>query len=394
MPSSSRISPALAEVQQSSHSHAPILTNGCLTPQIIEEFKTSCLRYFKHKKIEDNDKVSMIIYNLLSPSMVSWVKVKSAHLCTLSWAEFMAKFKHKWLPRGWEHKITNKVIAFQRPTESFWEWQNEVCANNNLIFGLHEHVNEDHLRQHLYSQLHDELQLLYIAHDKKGELTDIEDIDEWIDEVCQLNEGLVREKRHLNCMWMEAVSGKSFSPGLALINKTNTISYGRTAQSTSTTKSTTFTYVSKLTDDEHRIILAHKGCNKCWKLYVEDHFSCNSPILLKSEYILLTDEIAKAAKHTYMKASKKPNLKPAYVAAIFAELSDKDEAVEEGDDAVGSDDYNDLDSRKLKKLFPVSNAFTMTGDDGVSSLSHYVKLSVQSPDAQWKALIVTSSLVY
>lgn len=45
---------------------------------------------------------------------------------------------------------------------------------------------------------------------------------------------------------------------------------------------------------------------------------------------------------------------------------------------------------KLKKPFPISNAFTTKGDDGISSLSHYIKLSVQSPDAQWKALIVNA----
>lgn len=264
MPSFSHTTPGLAEIQQTSASHAPILTSGRITPSIIEEFETACLRFFNHKHIDDDDKVSMIIYNLLSPGMVSWVKVKGAHLSDLSWADFMAEFKFKWLPRGWEREITNKVIAFQKPTESFWDWQNELRANNNLIFGLHEHVAENDLRQHLYARLHDELQLQYIAHDKKDELTNIEDIDEWIDEVQQLDEGLMREKRRLNRLWMEAAAGRSFGPGAALQNKTNSTSLDHTSRNMSTKPTTpASTYVSKLTDDERHIIAAHKGCNKC-----------------------------------------------------------------------------------------------------------------------------------
>ncbi|KAF9455867.1 hypothetical protein BDZ94DRAFT_1355150 [Collybia nuda] len=440
MPSTARISPALAKIQQTLPSHAPILTSGRITPNILEEFETACLRFFKHKKIEEEDKVSMVIYNLLSPGMVSWVKVKSAHLCSLSWAEFMAEFKHKWLPRGWEHEITNKVIAFQRPLESFGDRQNKVRANNNLIFGLHEHVDEDHLCQHLYSHLHNKLQLQYIANDKKGELMDIEDIDEWIDKVCQLNEGFMREKQRLNHMWMEAVAGKSLGPGAALQNKTNAMSNDRSACTNTKASSSTPIYVGKLTDNKRCIIAAHKGCNKCRKLYVKDHFPCSLPILLKSEYVPLTDEITEAAKRAYMKSAKKPNTKPAYIAAVFPESSDEEDTADKEEPEMGSEEYNEyvtkpfhslprhfwwkccisapntcapdpivafidngaspalisaekadyygLELIKLKKPFPISNTFTTHGDDGISSLTHYIKLFVQSPNAQWKARFV------
>jgi len=116
---------AVAEVEQSSPSSAPLLSAGHLTVKVLHLFDTACQHYFSVKDIAANDQVGKIIYNFKSTAIQSWINVEEACLITLSFPDFLVALKRKFLPHSWEDELVQDA--------DFLTWvNNDWNANDEL----------------------------------------------------------------------------------------------------------------------------------------------------------------------------------------------------------------------------------------------------------------------
>jgi hypothetical protein len=108
-----------ATILQSSTSQPPLLSAGSITISNLQKFDYGCKCFFTYKEIPAEDQVGCIIYSFELEFMQSWVEADSAHLISLSFADFMLKIKHKWLLSDWEDKLIQELIAPQGDHEFY-----------------------------------------------------------------------------------------------------------------------------------------------------------------------------------------------------------------------------------------------------------------------------------
>ena len=67
-------------------SHAPVMTNGDITPKIIHKFKTHCATYFMNAKdgVADKLKVTKILGCFKNNLVADWASTEQEHLAKLS----------------------------------------------------------------------------------------------------------------------------------------------------------------------------------------------------------------------------------------------------------------------------------------------------------------------
>lgn len=150
------------------------------------KFDYACKRFFAYKKIPPEDQVARIIYSFESEFMQSWIELDSAHLVTLTFAEFMLKVKHKWLPSNWEDELIQELITPQGNHE-FYEWSISVCKANNELEAANslQHIPNMRFHAHLVAHLNPAVRLAYRA--AKKELDAIKDIEAWIQHIIILD---------------------------------------------------------------------------------------------------------------------------------------------------------------------------------------------------------------
>ncbi|RDB24692.1 hypothetical protein Hypma_008153 [Hypsizygus marmoreus] len=109
-----------AIIIHTSMSHSPVFTAEKITLQNIDEFYMGCLRFFVHKRILPHEKVEMVMWNLKHPGMQDWICVNYNAVSDLTFKEFIALLKTKFLKKGWQNQIHQKVIRLQG-SQNFWE---------------------------------------------------------------------------------------------------------------------------------------------------------------------------------------------------------------------------------------------------------------------------------
>ena len=74
-------------------SHAPVMTNGNITPKIVHKFKTHCATYFMNAKdgVADKLKVTKILGCFENNLVADWASTEQEHLAKLSFKEFMKR---------------------------------------------------------------------------------------------------------------------------------------------------------------------------------------------------------------------------------------------------------------------------------------------------------------
>ncbi|GLB45017.1 hypothetical protein LshimejAT787_1900950 [Lyophyllum shimeji] len=93
----------IASVTQSSPSHAPSVSEGRFTIDVLRVFETCAKRFFRAKKIAADDQVAQVIYSFEGHAVQDWISPIEAQLVALSFTEFMGKLRTKWLRDGWDY---------------------------------------------------------------------------------------------------------------------------------------------------------------------------------------------------------------------------------------------------------------------------------------------------
>lgn len=414
-------------------SHAPILGSGILTYPDIKEFQRQCKRFFANKAIPDGEQVGRIVFNFDSDSHQDWIDADLARLTALSFDDFMSEFKRKWLPTDWEDEIVETLISHQG-SRPFWDWVVDVKKANTLLVGNDNHVEAAKLKAHILARISPPLRRALRSANLSGNLTLIADIDKWIDEVHNIDLDVQANKAE----WVKLAKESVREAGLKSTNIANTTRNATVPPSSSSVPPPAFPRTPPLTDDQKLLLMEHNGCFRC-RVFYADHISRSCTELRPSPDTLKNFSVATAekAKADHLKKQAK------IVAVVFgsgeatfadndAHSSDhftSDSDPEEGDEYVFSPppishfwwdccidgpltcaptplralidhgaitaliscdtaDLYGLRRRPLQEPLSVSGAFSKNRSDTPLVLTEFVKLHVQSPDAQWKARVV------
>ena len=114
----------------------PQLSNGEIGFKAVKDFENHCLNYFVNAKggIEDTVKVSRILGCFKNDLVNDWISVNRNRFITLSFSEFMIKFRARWLPHDWEQTVRSKILSARLypKKQKFEDWASSIQSLNGL----------------------------------------------------------------------------------------------------------------------------------------------------------------------------------------------------------------------------------------------------------------------
>ncbi|KAI1782038.1 hypothetical protein LXA43DRAFT_906980, partial [Ganoderma leucocontextum] len=89
---------------------SPTLTDGRITPEVVNTFEQGCLVYFKDRDVPAARFVAKATANISNALIADWYLTKWEEFDAMTFGEFMAEFCDKWLPRGWAMKLRSQML--------------------------------------------------------------------------------------------------------------------------------------------------------------------------------------------------------------------------------------------------------------------------------------------
>ena len=383
------------------------------------------------KDIATDDRVGKVIYNFESSAVQSWVSADEARLISLTFPAFLVELKKKFLPRSWEDELVQDQITMQGST-NFLTWVNTVQNANDepRAAGSAYHIDNNHFRCHLIPRLSNGLKRLYKANNgmapgaTQGTLDAITDLDDWLERIQLLEQDLQATR---GAAWVAKATKAGNTPHLV-----PTATPSASLMPTSSTAPTTVP-LSPLTDDEKNLLRLHLGCFKC-RIFYAGHLgrNCNNPRPTPEDCRRVTAAYAAKANGAYEKKNNSTTIAAVFTGGATFNDSESEGEGEEWVDANEAEEYVTspfdlpahliwtccldtpatcaptpvnalidhgsspvlisrdlaeilcLTPRPLFKPLSVSGAFAKKRKSPEAlELTHYCKISIQSPDALW-----------
>ncbi|KAJ7075751.1 hypothetical protein B0H15DRAFT_956247 [Mycena belliarum] len=331
--------PKVAVVE--SHSNKlPTLHEGEISPLAANDFEISCLNYFAAKDIAAERQVAVILGCFRSQAVNNWSRpaVSRTRLMALTFAEFMAEFRTKFLRPHWEKTTRAQVLGSRMlDTETFSDWATNVEALHSLLIGTTAELDTNQLRYTLEAGMLPTLATLYGADDTAPGI-EKDKFDEWrsavilIDErrAFTLEENRKAIERELSLQKRKAPETTDERP-----YKEKKFGEGRKGASkpvstASTSSSTSGRRCPVLTADERKWLDKYEGCNKCRTFFAgHKHADCPNDFPAAEGYKPRTEADAKAAA----KGKSKPI---AVIMPPAEDIEDSDDSEEDLDRSVST----------------------------------------------------------
>jgi hypothetical protein len=122
-----------ASVEQEIPSKNPVLLKGDLTPNVMHEYEQACLSYFNTRDVKPNKQVRKILAGFRDTRIQDWISIHCNHFLTLSFKDFMVKFRKGYLPKDWEAITRIELLRMTQGDMSFWDFTVAVQAKNSLL---------------------------------------------------------------------------------------------------------------------------------------------------------------------------------------------------------------------------------------------------------------------
>ncbi|KAJ7242633.1 hypothetical protein C8J57DRAFT_1557450, partial [Mycena rebaudengoi] len=135
-----------------------------LTPITLDDFFTACRHYFRNKRIEADDQVSAILGGFEDQRVKNWLRPKAENerVLTLTFDEFIAEVRTRFLPDDWEMKERLAIQhAKMKPDESFLDFATTVESHAALLLDTDSEYDNTRLRHALEAGMHSTLARLY-----------------------------------------------------------------------------------------------------------------------------------------------------------------------------------------------------------------------------------------
>ena len=127
----------------------PMLSRGRIMPNAIQDFENHAENYYSNAKhgIPDNEKVTKILGCFENPLINDWISVNHSHLCTLSFEDFMAEFRTRWLPKNWVEDVCNEILGSRQDLKvtTFESWSAKIQTLNVALRGTDSHLDDNQM---------------------------------------------------------------------------------------------------------------------------------------------------------------------------------------------------------------------------------------------------------
>jgi hypothetical protein len=128
-------------IEHDAPSKVLMLLPGDITPTVMHMYENAYNSYFDTKDIAEDKQVHKIC------------------LLTITFTDFLAKFKTAHLPKDWEEITCIELLQVMQGTDSFWDFLVQVQAKNSILAGTQSHFTEMHLHHHIESSVNPKLAL-------------------------------------------------------------------------------------------------------------------------------------------------------------------------------------------------------------------------------------------
>jgi hypothetical protein len=286
-----------AEVEHHS-SCPPVLTRGDITLLVTRDFENAALNWFALKGVPEASQVANILGCFRDMHHIAWLRpnAECTRVTKLSFNDFMAEFRSKYLPVDWQAMTWNEILSSRmKETQTFDEYFTDVVGLGSLLDGTPAALDNPSLHHTLEVGMCADLEVEYcldtVAHEK---------MDEWCREVRRIDEKRIRDiakQRRITAEIHKAEKRKAATDGdcnpkkpFSFSAKGNT---SVTAAAAPSTPSATPKDCPKLTEGERALLNEHDGCNKCCKFYAGHHSNnCTNNFTNAATYCTLTAEDA------------------------------------------------------------------------------------------------------
>ena len=319
-----------ATIVHSNVTQPPQMTDGTITPGVIQEFKQCTKCFFLNAKggITEQQKVIRLLGCFANPLVRDWIAMKHATLGALTFTKFMEAFRKCWLPSNWEDTTKSKILSsrLEPNKENFETWVLRMQKLNVALRGTTSYMEDKALRTHLASNLDEEFKYKM---DRADPCKD-EDLTKWIEAIATVDRERQYDRKRLNDH-LDNFLRTHKRPYLA---PHSTPSSDTTSTQGSSSSASSSPYPPRLTEEERRLLQEHEGCFKCRTFYAGHHqASCTTTISGKGYKTLTAQDAlrAKAQKNSRRSttmgvvsdaAQVERPASPDIVAALFPELGE------------------------------------------------------------------------
>ena len=112
--------------------------------------------------IPDNEKVTKILGCFENPLINDWISVNRSRLRTLSFEDFMAEFRTRWLPKNWVEDVCNEILGSRLDPKvtTFESWSAKIQTLNVALRGTDSHLDDNQMCRQLEANIDLELRSL------------------------------------------------------------------------------------------------------------------------------------------------------------------------------------------------------------------------------------------
>ncbi|KAF8957174.1 hypothetical protein BDZ97DRAFT_1707222 [Flammula alnicola] len=281
------------------HKTPPEISDGALSPAVLQEWEDQCLAYFAKRKVVKEDEVREIVTsNCFKKDRIKhWIKTNRAKLLEPAYTfdTLLASLRKLFLVADWDQDILRTVVnAKMHPDESFEMYSTRVLRGNNLLTGTPSALNEEALRAMILLNVSDALAeaIRDLLTTELDHLKGLKEFEDWLKYIEKLDNGQRNTRR------------RAAEHTEMLINKRQRTGgrgrggYGYGNRGGHSAPAQTFGGMKRappLMPEEREVLDRYAGCWKCRRFFVHHNsVDCMNGFPDGNGYQIRTEEMALA----------------------------------------------------------------------------------------------------
>ncbi|KAF8963683.1 hypothetical protein BDZ97DRAFT_1819911, partial [Flammula alnicola] len=297
------------------HKTAPEISDGTLSPAVLQEWEDQCRAFFAKRKIPEADEVREIVTsNCFKKDRIKhWIKINRAKLLEADYTfdMLLASLRKLFLVADWDQDILREVVnAKMRPDETFQDYSSRVLRGNNLLTGTTACLDEDTLRTTMTLNVSNALSdaMKFLSDIERAHMKAIKEFEEWLNYIERIDNGQRNNRRRHLEETEELISKRQrtslYAPpapiaAAAPVSGSNAVPTGwNSAQYTNPPPAQNVVPQKRaptLTQEEKAVLDRHGGCFKCRLFFVYHNSNdCMNGFPDGNNYQVRTDAMALA----------------------------------------------------------------------------------------------------
>ncbi len=171
------------------------MSDGEITPCVVNEFETLCETYFLQtgQTIAVAKCLPALFTSFESPIVLAWLISEHSRLVKLTFPEFMTEFRAEWLPGDWEEDYRKRIYdaRLDPSKENFSSWMANIRRLNAALRGSSSYLEPKELRRCLESGLDNDLK----GRARLERANEITDLSKWIQNIRNIDSRRQTERK-------------------------------------------------------------------------------------------------------------------------------------------------------------------------------------------------------